>query len=280
MRDVSGRPLEELARDAAAGDRDAAAAVIAAVAGDVYGLALRMLWHPADAEDAAQEVLIKVLTRLDSFRGESALRTWVFRIACNHLLNVRRGRIERQGLSFEAMRRDLAEGLGPPAADSAEDRVLVEEVKIGCTRAMLQCLDREHRLAYVLGAVYELPGEDAAALLGIAPAAFRKRLSRARDRIRAFMEGTCGLLRPDNACRCARRVQPALRLGRVDPRQLLFQGRPAPEAPSLLRAVGEMERLHDEAAAIHRASPDVAAPAALLDRVRRLLDSRSELLGS
>ena len=67
--------LTERARAAASGDKSAARDVIDAVLDDVYELALRMLGHPADAEDAAQEIAIIVLTHLGSFRGESAFTT-------------------------------------------------------------------------------------------------------------------------------------------------------------------------------------------------------------
>src|SRR5215468_2497513 len=81
-------------RAAAGGDKEAARAVLEGVQDDVYRLALRMLGHPADAEDATQEILIIVLTHLGAFRGESAFKTWVWRIAANHLQGVRRGRRE------------------------------------------------------------------------------------------------------------------------------------------------------------------------------------------
>ena len=88
--DASGGTLEALAQRAAAGDRAAAEALVAAVSGDVYNLALRMLGHVADAEDAAQEILIIVITHLGSFEGRSSVRTWVWRIASRHLLRVKR----------------------------------------------------------------------------------------------------------------------------------------------------------------------------------------------
>jgi RNA polymerase sigma factor (sigma-70 family) len=53
-----------------------------------------MLYHPQDAEDATQEILVKILTRLSSFEGRSSFRTWLYRIAVNHLLNIRRSRVE------------------------------------------------------------------------------------------------------------------------------------------------------------------------------------------
>src|SRR5947209_12865635 len=65
--------LAERACAAAKGDKVAAHAILEAVQDDIYGLALRMLGQPADAEDAAQEILVIVLTHLGSFRGESEL---------------------------------------------------------------------------------------------------------------------------------------------------------------------------------------------------------------
>ena len=78
----------EVAR-ARAGDRAALESVVRAIQKDVQGLALRFLWHPQDAEDAAQEILVRVVTGLGGFRGESGFRTWVYRVACNTLLSLR-----------------------------------------------------------------------------------------------------------------------------------------------------------------------------------------------
>src|ERR1043165_9249856 len=96
-------------RAAAAGDAEAGRGVVEAVQDRVYRLALRMLGHPADAEDAAQEILVIVVTHLGAFRGESAFMTWVWRIAANHLGRVRRGR--REVLAFEVLGERLGTGL-------------------------------------------------------------------------------------------------------------------------------------------------------------------------
>lgn len=84
--------------------------LLAAVRDDVYNLALKMLWHPADAEDATQEILIRVLTGLGGYRAEAAFTTWVFRIATNHLLTTRKRRMEQHTLSFDEFADDLADG--------------------------------------------------------------------------------------------------------------------------------------------------------------------------
>ena len=146
-------PLEASVRLAQQGDRSALERVVTAIQPQLHGLALRFLWHPQDAEDATQEILVRIVTRLASFRGESAFRTWVFRVACNALRTLRRQRMERAEMSLESFAADLATGLSdaPVTTDPpVEESLLWEEVKIGCTTAMLLCLDREHRLAYIL----------------------------------------------------------------------------------------------------------------------------------
>jgi RNA polymerase sigma factor (sigma-70 family) len=274
-------PIETLVARAQEGDRVALEAVIAGVRDRIYHLALRMLWHPADAEDATQEILIRLITHLGSFRGESAFSTWVYRVASNTLLTTRQRRAEREELTFERFAEQLDEGLGPEApgpAAEVENRLLVEEVKLGCTQGMLLCLDRDHRLAYILGDVFGLTSQEAAEIVGISAVAFRKRLSRARARLHGFMERKCGLVNPANPCRCARRVDHAVRIGRVDPEQLLFATHPVRlEADSSTHeVVREMEQLHS-AADLLRGHPDYAAPGKASEVIRDLLDRSPRL---
>ncbi len=270
--------LRGLVYQARQGDARAVEELVRHLRDDVYALAVRMLWHPQDAEDATQEVLVKVITRLDTFRGDAAVRTWVYRVAGNHLLTTRRRRMERQGWTFDAFAEDLGRGLDRQADEDGDPQagVLAEEVKIGCTLGMLQCLDRPHRLAYILGDVFDLPSQTAADVAGTSPATYRKRLSRARQRVREFMARHCGLVNDDATCRCARRVAPAMAAGRIDPASPLFTGhRRAEVAPAIGQAVRAMEDLHD-AAAIFRSHPDFAAPEHLArsvtEAVRRASD--------
>jgi len=77
-----------------AGDGNAFDALVRRHQNWIYNIALRMLSHPHDAQDATQDILIKALTGLASFRGHSRFRTWLYRIVVNHVLNVKRGRRE------------------------------------------------------------------------------------------------------------------------------------------------------------------------------------------
>ena len=94
-------PIETLVARAQEGDRAALETVIASMRDRIYNLALRMLWHPADAEDATQEILVRLVTHLGSFRGESTFSTWAYRVASNYLLTTRKRRAEREELTFE-----------------------------------------------------------------------------------------------------------------------------------------------------------------------------------
>ena len=178
--------IENVARRAIDGDRDALDRLVRDLQGDIYGLALRMLWNREDAEDATQEILVRVVTRLAQFDFRSKLKTWVYRVAVNYILDVKKSPVERMHLNFERFAEDLAEGLSPDGPTDAEQSLLTEEVKIGCTLGMLQCLDRPHRLAYVLGEILDLPGPEAANALEITPDLFRKRLQHARTAIVSF----------------------------------------------------------------------------------------------
>ncbi len=237
---------------------------------DLYRLSLRMTGCPEDARDACQEVLIKVVTRLDSFRGESSVQTWAYRIGVRHLLDRKKSRTEALALSFERFGDDLLDGL---AAPQAADPLMVEEVKLGCTLAMLTCLDREHRLAFVLADVFDMPPRYAADLCGTTEDAYRQRLSRARRSLETFTEAFCGVVNSAAPCRCDKRVMRAEELGRIE------RGRPRLAQADAREAVGEMEALYD-AARLMRSHPAYAAPQQVLEGLRAALEmGSSRILG-
>jgi RNA polymerase sigma factor (sigma-70 family) len=272
---VDAGELRRLAFEAADGDSAALERVVAGVRDDVYRLALRMLWHPDDAEDATQEALIRIVTRIGSYRGEAAFGTWAYRVAANHILNWRKSRVERENLTFRRFAEQLDEGLADPGPGMPDAELLAEEVKLGCTLGMLSCLDREHRLAYVLADVFGLRGADAAFVCGVTPATFRKRASRARAQLREFVGVHCGLVNRSAPCRCDRRVDAALKRGRARRDKLLFAREG--EAGAL---VGEMERLHD-LASLMRSHPDYEAPGSVTGAVQAVIRSGDyELLES
>ncbi len=260
--------LEDVARRAIDGDRGALDRLVRDLQGHVYGLALRMLWNREDAEDATQEILVRVVTRLAQFDFRSKLTTWVYSVAVNYILDVKKSPVERMHVTFERFAEDLADGLSLDGPADADRSLLTEEVKIGCTLGMLQCLDRPHRLAYVFGEILELPGPEGAAALGITPALFRKRLQHARTAIVSFTRTYCGLASDTAACACHSRVPAALRVGRIREEAMDFAG----EAASYRETRLYVRRVEEArwALEVHRSSRPRASS---VDFARRLVDA-------
>jgi RNA polymerase sigma factor (sigma-70 family) len=260
--------IEDIARRALDGDREALDALVRTLQGDIYGLALRMLWNREDAEDATQEILIRIVTHLSQFGFRSRLRTWAYRLAVNFILDVKKSATERLRLSFERFADDLGGGLQPESASDTEQSLLIDEVKTGCSLAMLQCLDRPHRAAYLLGEVMEFSGPEAAEVLAISPELFRKRLQHAREAVVGFLRAHCGLVSDAAPCRCHRRV-PSESLAEDDgarPLQFARRATSFQEARALVRQVDEARW----AIEVHRTSLPRASS---IDFAQRLLDA-------
>lgn len=220
--------LEARVRQAKEGHRDALEDLVRQIQDRVYGLSLRMLGHPADAEDASQEILIKVITHLDSYREESAFTTWVYRVASNHLLTTYMRRAERMALTFSLFEDQLQKeqtAAIPAAGLTPEQEFLIEEERANCMQGMLLCLSRDLRLAFILGVVFGVSSREGACILDTTPEAFRKRVSRGRSAIQAFMRKHCGLVNPANLCQSARLVPYDIAAGWIDPENPLYATR-------------------------------------------------------
>src|SRR5437867_2360106 len=154
----SGSVDAELVEQAKNGDRAALEKLILRHQAWVYNIAVRMVFQPHDAEEVTQEVLVKVITKLSTFKGESKFRTWLYRIAANHVLNMKRRSAETKTMTFAdygaAIERTPDLDLPDRKSVPVELPVLVEEAKNGCTMGMLLCLDRKQRLIFTLGEVF------------------------------------------------------------------------------------------------------------------------------
>lgn len=266
-----------LIEQAKRGSQQALETLIEQVQDQVYNLALRMLQLPADAEDATQEILIRMITHLSEFRQESAFSTWVYRIATNYLLTTSKRRVERQNLTFQYLGVMLDESLaGGEAAipDGYEQHLLIQEVQYHCTLGMLMCLDRVHRIACILGELFEVSSEEGAYIMQTTPATFRKRLSRARSQLRTFVQQQCGIVNPDNPCRCAKQVGNEIQAGILKPGKLRYAtaARVIPDAMEVHTGARELREL-DKAAALFRTHPHYKAPDVFLNAIRQLLSS-------
>ena len=206
------------------GDRKALEALVLRHQPFIYNVALKMTMDPRDAEDVTQEVLLKAITSISRFEGRSAFRTWLYRIAFNHVLNLQQRPQEKMFASFEGFGEFLEQ---VPDTELTREEALVmkdqvEEVRLACMSGMLLCLDREQRLVYLLGEVFGVDHRMAGEILEITPDNFRQKLSRARRDLYNFMNGRCGLVNKDNPCRCPKKTKGLVQMGIVDPQQLKF----------------------------------------------------------
>jgi|ERR1017187_9729161 RNA polymerase sigma factor (sigma-70 family) len=217
-------PDAELVRSAQAGSREATELLLTRHQPWIFNLAVRMLLRRADAEDATQEVLIKAYKALPGFRGESGFRTWLYRIAVNHILNVKKASVSI--CSFD----DAARGLQrTPDLDLPDPRtvpvpveILIEETKIGCTMGTLLCLDGRQRLVFILGEIFGVSDQVGAEILDVTPVNFRQILSRARRDLYEYLRGNCSLVNPDAPCKCVKKTRAFIQGGFVDPHKLQF----------------------------------------------------------
>lgn len=178
----------------------------------IYNIALRLYLNPDDALDATQEVLIKVFTKLKTFQGNSQFRTWLYRIVVNHFLNSPKKKFE----SIQYVEPTYEETV----PEFSEDEV--EEVRILCATAMLMCLSREQRLIYIIGEIFQANHKLGAELFSTTPANYRVKLHRAREDLKTYVSGKCGLVDEKNPCRCPKKTRQMVKLGFVDKNNLRF----------------------------------------------------------
>lgn len=251
-----------LAKD---GDAKALEALVRGIQTRVHKLALRMLADPVAAQDATQEILIRIITKLSTYRGDSSFETWTYRVGTNYLLTARKIIANDPGLSFQMFADDLLNGLADEDNAAPEDHVMLNELRVKCTMAMLLCLDREHRAAYVLGEVLEFDHAEASEVLEISPSNFRKRLSRARTGVQDFTASMCGLANPAAPCSCRKRLPVAMASGRIgtspssdlsqapafaEVKKLALRSQAVLTAAKLQRATGPLTPLKDYAAEV------------------------------
>ncbi|MDW3646934.1 MAG: RNA polymerase sigma factor [Bacteroidia bacterium] len=192
----------------------------------VYNIAWNMADNPEAAADITQEVLIRMITKLSTFKQESQFRTWLYRMLKNYFLNTKRDKYEQNTLAFE----DFAAGLNGIRDEKlsdytfeVEEKLLVKEAKMGCMKAMLLCLKPEQRMIYILGELFEFPDRLGGEIMEISRANFRIKLHRARKQLYTFMDGQCGLINRKNPCRCAKKTMGFIKKGYVNPDKLLFE---------------------------------------------------------
>ncbi len=173
----------------------------------VYNTAYRMLNDPNDAHDVVQDVFFKVFRRIQSFRGESSLKTWIYRIAVNEACNRRRyfQRHIRQELALDA---GSTEGWNPEDTLAIDGKSPFDEVLGREQNELLQYalsrINPVYRAAVILRDIEEMSYEEIADVLQVALGTVKSRILRGREALRveylqATTENTLLTLHPRHA---------------------------------------------------------------------------------
>jgi RNA polymerase sigma factor (sigma-70 family) len=219
---------EELAIGAKSGDKEHLEALLTRHFPWLFNLSLRMLHRRADAEDATQEILLKVIRSLPQFQGNSKFSTWLYRIAVNHILNLKKSKwaVADSICSFSVASGGLRQvpDLDPPDPSTVPVpvEILVEETKNNCMIGTLLCLDGRQRLVFILGEIFQVSDEVGAGIAEVTPANFRQILSRARKDLYEYLGDNCSLVNPENDCKCVRKTRAFIQAGFVEPAKLEF----------------------------------------------------------
>ena len=159
-----------------------------------------------DAEDVAQDVFLKVSRSLDSFRGESSVSTWVYRIATNAAMDrVRSPAYRARVVSIPV---DDSCDAGEPRAAIEDNASSVEEEAIrsemsGCVQGLVAQLPEDYRTVLVLSETEGLKNAEIAEVLGISVETVKIRLHRARARLKEILEANCSFYHdPCNTLLC------------------------------------------------------------------------------
>jgi RNA polymerase sigma-70 factor (ECF subfamily) len=178
-----------LVQQCAGGDEVACTRLVTDHQRMVYQLALHLLGDPQEALDLSQEVFLRVFRTLPQFRGQSTLRTWIYRIVVNQASNRRRWwrrRHQAQQVNLDEHARNHGE-LPDVSTSARPDRLLEQQEVAGRVRGALDELPFDQRAAIVLREIDGLSYEEIATTLGVAVGTVKSRLARARQNLRAVL---------------------------------------------------------------------------------------------
>jgi RNA polymerase sigma-70 factor (ECF subfamily) len=169
----------ELAGRIRAGDGGAFEELYQQYATRLYNLAYRMAGGPTEADDLLQDIFLLVHRKLGSFRGESSLGTWLYRLAMNHCLDVLRSRQTRMGQQTDSLDEDGAVEVAAAAPIAAISRIDLERA--------IETLPPACRAAFLLHDVEGFGHQEIGAILGISEGTSKSQVHKARLRIRNYL---------------------------------------------------------------------------------------------
>jgi RNA polymerase sigma factor (sigma-70 family) len=192
----------------------------------IYNVALKFVRDPDAAADLSQEVLIKMITKLGQFKGKSSFRTWLYKIVVTHFINTKGKTSEQQVRSFDeygVVLDDTYTTDEMTEEEQVQHQNKIANIRTRCMTSMLLCLDRQQRIIFILGSIFNVKSNVAAKLLDITAENFRQQLSRAKTDLFQFMDNKCGLINRNNPCRCSKKTKGFMKEGLIDEQAIQFK---------------------------------------------------------
>lgn len=179
----------------------------------IYNFIYKMTGDKYLSEDLLQETFISAYQKIDTFREESSLLTWIYSIAKNHCLQqlrkIRKNRISALEKLLETASADKRNNF----YSDIEKNIYIIQVKEGCLLGLLRCLPFNQRLVFILNILYEIPVEETSKIIKKSVNATRILIHRSRTRIKNFLCSNCSLYDKKNSCRCENLISFSLKSG-------------------------------------------------------------------
>ena len=176
--------------------------------GPLEQLVWRICWHYTgnreNAEDCGQEAMIRIWRNLDSYRGDCALESWVYRIAANCCMDYLRKKKRDKSVSVEPLREQGFDPADP--SPGTEEQVVAKDEHRRLREAITQ-LPEEQREALILTQLQKVPYEEAALALGVSEGTVKSRVNRAKARLKEILSAEGELFPPGDVKRNERRTR-------------------------------------------------------------------------
>ena len=193
---------ELLLRRAQRGDPEAFEQLI----GPLEQLVWRVCWHYTGnreaAEDCGQEAMVRIWRSLESYRGDCALESWVYRIAANCCMDFLRKKKRDRSVSVEPLRE---QGFDPADPSPGTEEQVVAKDDRQRLREAIAALPEDQREALILTQLEKVPYEEAARALGVSEGTVKSRVNRAKARLKEILSEKGELSPPENVKRDERR---------------------------------------------------------------------------
>jgi RNA polymerase sigma-70 factor (ECF subfamily) len=164
------------------GETEAYGSLISRYQKRVMGYCFSMLSNQRDAEEAAQDIFVKVYLSLSQFKGDCSFSTWLYRITANHCLDILRKRNRRKNMSLEALVEKAGDQIEKFFASSRPADIRLENRQLA--DRILSTLNDEHRRVLTLRESLGLEYREIAQVLGCSENSVKGRLARARKQLR------------------------------------------------------------------------------------------------